>query len=386
MEYKKDQYKISFIFQFADKKIENDFLEHNKAANIILTRIILIGFGIYFLSFSIFLYYDQGVGKQFFISLGLRSFGLLITVITGLTLGLFKQYKNTLTFVTVIEVIIFAIYLLDLYNLQSERYALQFMTVMGFILAVLLIPNLWINSFFACTAITLSYIIYSVIFKRPAETPNVAERGIYLMMYLAGFACFIINYEISKRKQYAAEKTLEHMSFTDKLTNVNNRGRFEAILNLWIKNKRHDPFCLLFFDIDYFKKINDNFGHATGDAVLVETAAIVSANIRDDDVFARWGGEEFVLLISKTGIDRAVELAERLRSKVENNPYADVGKVTISIGVAQYQRDINITDENPGLNFIKRADEKMYEAKKTGRNKVVAEYLPAPPSTPPVRK
>jgi diguanylate cyclase (GGDEF)-like protein len=159
------------------------------------------------------------------------------------------------------------------------------------------------------------------------------------------------------------------MSITDKLTGIYNRGRFEYVLGLWIKNMRHDPFCMIMIDIDDFKKINDNFGHNAGDQVLFNTTTIISANIRDDDIFARWGGEEFVILFGSTTINRATELAERLRVAISNNEYGEAGKITISIGVAQYRRTESL------LEFINRADSKMYEAKKAGKNKVISEEL-----------
>jgi len=130
---------------------------------------------------------------------------------------------------------------------------------------------------------------------------------------------------------------------------------------------RHDPFCLLLFDIDNFKKFNDTYGHSVGDQILISTTQIVTAHIRDNDIFARWGGEEFVVLFSNTDIERAADLAERLRRAVENNNCGEAGKITISIGVAKYQRTETI------LTFINRADEKMYEAKKAGKNRVIVE-------------
>jgi diguanylate cyclase (GGDEF)-like protein len=165
------------------------------------------------------------------------------------------------------------------------------------------------------------------------------------------------------------------MTITDWLTGIYNRRRFEHILGLWIKNRRHDPFCLLLFDIDNFKKVNDTLGHNAGDEVLIKTAAAVSSKIRDDDIFARWGGEEFVVLFSRINIDMGIELAERLRKAVENNPCGDAGKVTVSIGVVQYHRGENNENNENLEDFVMRADEKMYEAKKAGKNRVEAEKL-----------
>jgi diguanylate cyclase (GGDEF)-like protein len=101
--------------------------------------------------------------------------------------------------------------------------------------------------------------------------------------------------------------------------------------------------------------------------VLAGTTSVVSANIRDDDIFARWGGEEFVVLFGITGIERAAELAERLRIAIENNHCGPAGKITVSIGVVQYRRGEMQTD------FVKRVDEKMYEAKRAGKNRIAVD-------------
>jgi diguanylate cyclase (GGDEF)-like protein len=156
------------------------------------------------------------------------------------------------------------------------------------------------------------------------------------------------------------------MSITDRLTGIYNRGRFEYFLGHWIKSSRHNPFSLILFDIDDFKKVNDRYGHTAGDEVLIKTTETVSAHIRDDDIFARWGGEEFVILFGGTPIERAAELAERLRKAVEDNPCGESGRITISIGVAEYRKDETITE------LVNRADEKMYEAKRAGKNRVMS--------------
>jgi len=104
-----------------------------------------------------------------------------------------------------------------------------------------------------------------------------------------------------------------------------------------------------------------------GDETLIATTKVLSASIRDEDIFARWGGEEFVVLFSSISLKKAAELAERLRKAVEENDCGAAGKITVSIGVVQYHRDEAIPD------FVNRADAKMYEAKKAGRNRIEVE-------------
>jgi diguanylate cyclase (GGDEF)-like protein len=119
------------------------------------------------------------------------------------------------------------------------------------------------------------------------------------------------------------------------------------------------------FDIDFFKHINDSFGHDVGDKVLKAVAKMVSENIRNTDIFARYGGEEFIIIAPETTKEDAKILAEKLRSLIRNLHFEEGINVTCSFGVASLEK--HDTKET----LLKRADEALYEAKKTGRNKVV---------------
>ena len=120
------------------------------------------------------------------------------------------------------------------------------------------------------------------------------------------------------------------------------------------------------FDIDHFKSINDTYGHDVGDSVLREISALVRSDIRRSDFFARWGGEEFMVLLPASDMDRAVEAAERLREAVEASDFTGVPRqITSSFGVAM-RRPAESSDE-----FVKRVDQALYDAKEAGRNQVV---------------
>ena len=153
----------------------------------------------------------------------------------------------------------------------------------------------------------------------------------------------------------------------DALTGIYNRSYyFEKIANEIEQSKRYDtPFCILLFDIDHFKKFNDNYGHLKGDEVLVKLAETIQSYVRSADTFARWGGEEFIILLEKTTIDKAELIAEHFRKMVESMKVDGIEKVTVSCGATQYKKG---DDDNSILN---RADEALYAAKESGRNKVI---------------
>lgn len=151
----------------------------------------------------------------------------------------------------------------------------------------------------------------------------------------------------------------------DALTAVYNRGKFnELLLTEYKRAKRYSRhLSALFLDIDHFMKINDNYGHDIGDAVLEELARLVQLHIRETDVFARWGGEEFVVLLPETSSENALLLAEDIRTRAEAFSFAKAGTVTMRIGITPLKGKEQVDT------FLKRLDQALYMAKKEGRNR-----------------
>ncbi len=159
---------------------------------------------------------------------------------------------------------------------------------------------------------------------------------------------------------------LESQATTDFLTGITNRRKFIELLEMEIREaKRYSmPLALVFFDIDHFKKVNDTFGHETGDRVLSELAVVVNAAIRETDIFARFGGEEFIILVHNNDVKTGRSLAEKIRLAIEQHDFPIVHSVTCSFGVAQFYPD------DTAQTFMIRSDEAMYAAKQKGRNRV----------------
>jgi diguanylate cyclase (GGDEF)-like protein len=162
------------------------------------------------------------------------------------------------------------------------------------------------------------------------------------------------------------KKSFEKLAITDKLTGLINRFQFDILCVHTLNNaKRYsEPLSLIMFDIDFFKNVNDNFGHNIGDITLQHVAQTISKRLRSSDIFARWGGEEFMILLPKSGYDDAMKLAEDLRSCIESEVFNTIGHITISFGVAVMESD----DDEASLQ--KRADKALYMAKHKGRNRV----------------
>lgn len=159
---------------------------------------------------------------------------------------------------------------------------------------------------------------------------------------------------------------VQHLAQTDELTGIANRRAFfpKVQQHLEISKRYKKNLCIAILDIDFFKVINDTYGHAMGDDVLVEVAGIVSARIRSTDVFARFGGEEFILCMPETGLEAAHVLLEDIRAMVATHEFPHGDPVTVSIGLAQYEA------LQPLKELISLADKALYLAKSRNRNRV----------------
>jgi diguanylate cyclase (GGDEF)-like protein len=175
-------------------------------------------------------------------------------------------------------------------------------------------------------------------------------------VYLLNFTN-ITQMEIEKKK-------IEKKAYIDTLTGVFNRNKFDEVLDYEIKqaNRYYNGLCMAIVDIDHFKQFNDTYGHIVGDKVLSLLAKTIQKNIRDTDIFARWGGEEFVILMPSTNINEAKTAVENLRKKVEQIRLENISNITASFGVTQFLEHDNEEE------IFKRADKALYMAKENGRN------------------
>lgn len=166
------------------------------------------------------------------------------------------------------------------------------------------------------------------------------------------------------------KKKVEELSFKDHLTGLANRHRMEQVFHDEIaRSQRYGrSFAVILLDLDYFKQINDQFGHNAGDCVLSEVSNLLAKNIRINDVAGRWGGEEFIIVTPETRLEEAKALAEKIRDAIQTHFFSEHFSVTGSFGVAQFQAK----DTQDSL--VKRADTALYESKEQGRNRVSVNF------------
>ncbi len=242
----------------------------------------------------------------------------------------------------------------------------------------------------SCAALALLFVLP----RMGVVLPLVAladMRALYLISH-AGLivivVSFVLLFEMTRTQGFIklerALNFISELAIRDELTGAHNRRHLLALIETERARSARAarPFCLCLLDIDFFKRINDTYGHSAGDDVLRAFASAVQTQVRDTDSFGRYGGEEFLLMLPETSIDAANALIERIRAAVEALRFEQVDPLltmTVSIGVAQFHLGESIAQT------IARADEALYVAKARGRNRVVFHgQAAAVPSSPPL--
>lgn len=237
------------------------------------------------------------------------------------------------------------------------------------------------NLFLWITVCTLQYKYPRIVIIHESEQAVFFDYVVALVLTITGIAilgAFIKNtfeeeqvriHNLLKNEE-RANKKLENLTNRDPLTDTYNR-RF---LVYYLENelKTEENLCIIMLDIDYFKQINDTWGHGFGDEVLIRFSSTVQGNLRKNDILARTGGEEFVVALNGMTLPKAEEIAERIRKSVSEITFHNGAHITVSIGLVQAQigEEIDLV--------LNRADKCLYEAKTTGRDRVVS-YAETPP-------
>ncbi|MBI9012090.1 MAG: GGDEF domain-containing protein [Clostridiales bacterium] len=279
------------------------------------------------------------------------KFSILITFIVQLTLAVYLWFPVTTGYNLFYYMVPIAAFLTIDVHKTWERY-------LAFSLSV-------IATLFFLGSVVYSMDIYLYVLDPEIET-LIHTLTIISTILPATFIFYRYTIDLSMK-----QNELRHLANTDALTQVTNRrvlfeqGKKEVMLAY----KYAHEFTLIQLDIDHFKFINDSFGHPVGDEILIQLTQVIRQHIRKEDTFSRHGGEEFAIIIRKTTWESGMEVAEKLRSVVENEAFivGDIEvKITISIGVTQYTREYSTFDE-----MMRVSDKALYKAKNKGRNCVV---------------
>lgn len=199
---------------------------------------------------------------------------------------------------------------------------------------------------------------------RKDGTPFYVDQSIARITDNAGNITHHVSFSKDVTERLRRELTLKYLASKDSMTGLLNRRSGEQLLRQYDDEKQPASklLSLIIIDIDNFKKINDTFGHSVGDVILKSCAQLIKNKARNTDNIIRWGGEEFLMIVPNARLHVAMELAERIRTSIEQHTDSKVGKITASFGVAELQPDESTSS------LIDRADEALYKAKLAGKN------------------
>ncbi len=271
------------------------------------------------------------------------------------------------------------LWLVALYGIEQDLYALVGLLSIKVYLTVYYALTFLIFTPQKALRFTLSVLAVFV----AASLPNVANAEftnidllIPLTMTLAHIMLiFALNafarLEPELRETRRSAEQLERLAYHDFLTGIANRRQVEVLAQIALASaqRRRESFSVLMLDIDRFKKINDTYGHYVGDDILRELAARLKGELRESDIFGRWGGEEFIVITPVTDKDEGHALAERLRLSLKAKPLAKRHRVTVSCGLAHYRSGDTLDT------LVNRADAALYRAKEGGRDRVAVAEL-----------
>lgn len=361
-----NNYEISHCGEFFDKAQEKEFFNYDIGRSVKYIKPITLVLGILFLLFII---PDSCLIKNkntLLIIFAIRATFLLMVLVLLLLIHRIKDFNFYAVWITILEIVAALAFVTIYYFYESPDFLIQAMGVIIIIIGIYLAPNRWIFMQIAAITVSLIFIIMSFYFIKEIDLSDLSAGIVYILivMILSSISSYRTSYY--KRVQYIDSRELLRMSHTDSLTGIYNRGKFNDELTKWIdySTRYGTPLSMAIFDFDDFKLVNDRYGHLAGDKVIVDTVGIISSAIRQTDVFARWGGEEFVLLLPNTDMQQAMELTERLRKLVADNTFEVEQHITCSFGLVSRRTDD--TEDR----FLRRADRLLYVAKEAGKNTI----------------
>ena len=357
---------INLMGEFADNKLEYEFFQEDMQNTKIYIKPIVLALGILDTLFLIPDYLFVKDIDSFIIIAAGRMLFIITIIIFYFMISRIKESKNLAYAITVFEFISVLLFLFVLYQYKTPNYLIQSFGVLVILLAFFMVPNRLINMIIVSGFASLAFILMSMYYIKNIKLTEFYAGIVYISIFnvLFGIMAWMNNY--NKRIQYLNGKELIRLSTIDSLTGAFNRLKFDEELKKWagLSKRYGTPLSLIILDFDDFKKINDAYGHLVGDNVLIESVRLFKSCIRETDIFARWGGEEFTILLPNTDLSNAANLAERLRSLLAGYRFKDVGQVTCSFGVANMNLNDNIE------NFLQKVDKMLYVSKNSGKNQV----------------
>lgn len=355
---------INFIGEISGNIHEKEFFENDMEKSIKYIKPIILILGILNTLFLIPDYFFINNSDSFRLIALLRFSFVFLVLILYVRINHIKTFGILAYWITAYEILAVIILLLVLFQYESPNFLIQALGIIIILFGIFIIPNRWIYSIVASLIDSLSFILLSKYYISDLKTSEFWAGVVYIFLVL--IMCCIYSYRnhYYKRINFLNNKELLRFSITDSLTGAFNRAKFNQELEKWTSySQRYKvPVSLIFLDIDNFKSINDNYGHPCGDKVIIELVNLISNNIRETDLCARWGGDELAIILPNIDNSNAYNFAERLRIMIMNKKFEEVEIVTCSFGVIEISLGESIDS------MICRVDRRLYSAKAAGKN------------------
>ncbi|UNC91366.1 GGDEF domain-containing protein [Candidatus Contubernalis alkaliaceticus] len=356
-----------FLGQFQDKTLEKEYFSDEVNGALVYIRPVLFALGLLYLLFIIPDYFLISDPKTFKIILLNRTAFFALVILLPVRIKYLKRPDYFAYWLTSAQLLVSISFLYICYQYENPNFLIQSFGVMVIITGIFMVPNRWKFKVFVSIFISTMFFFLSIIYLEKIETNEFAASLVYIfiVILLNSISSHRVNY--FKRMKYLYSKNLHHQSITDPLSGIFNRQKLNQELPHFIQISKDDktPFSLVLFDIDNFKEINDHYGHLAGDDIIIKLTEIVQKNIRKNDIFARWGGDEFIILLPNTKEKEAVELIIRIQEAIKKFD-AEPKLISCSFGI------VSLRPQDDMDSILHRADEKLYEAKADGKNTIVS--------------
>jgi two-component system cell cycle response regulator len=278
----------------------------------------------------------------------------------------FKSSRQYILAAISSEIMAYFLFLYVFSQYTEPNFMIQTLGLIFYIVIVFFVPNLFFNALIINLLGAAGYFMISFLIIKPLNLLDFWSSVVYTLLVIG--ICSVSAYmsELYQYREYMAKIRLEELSSTDYLTQAANRFKLEEEAEKWMDFCRRQklPLSLVFLDVDNMKLINDHFGHGAGDSVLTSLSRLIQAQLRSSDILARWGGDEFVLLLPNATLSDAITMTERLRIIVKEFTFLNGIHTTCSFGVTELREETDFKD------LVRAADKRMYRGKELGKDRI----------------
>ena len=313
------------------------------------------------------LIYIQGQTARLTIAIARYTFSIFLIIMTRVLQNV-RSFAAFSAIITALEAASIVLYLYAFWLYESPHFMIQSMGLIYSILVFFIVPNRKWNMLVLSVSGLVAYFVFSLFSYQTLNYNEFFAAILYAGLTIMLCAITVFTREKTAFQEFVTKARLEQASSTDFLTNASTRARLEGEAQRWMSFCRRQglPLCLVFADVDNLKYINDHFGHAAGDVVLKQMADLMKKQLRSSDTIARWGGDEFVILLPNVSLKNAMMLLDRVKQAVSQIDLHSGVVISCSYGV------VEMGSESTYQQMISEADARMYRAKRAGKEQNIA--------------